>query len=52
VNKYFKASRDRTRKATLNGVTKRADDHRTRREGDEMACSCGARWPSWEAHPK
>lgn len=25
--------------------------HMTRREGDEMACSCGARWENGEAHP-
>lgn len=25
--------------------------HRTRREGDEMACSCGKRWPVGEDHP-
>lgn len=32
------------------------DDHpalscQQRREGDEMACRCGARWPVGEAHP-
>ena len=26
-------------------------EHAQRREGDEMACSCGARWPSEEEHP-
>lgn len=25
--------------------------HRQRREGDEIACSCGARWPTDEEHP-
>lgn len=25
--------------------------HIQRREGDEMACSCGARWPVEEEHP-
>lgn len=25
--------------------------HATRREGDEMACSCGARWEVGEDHP-
>lgn len=25
--------------------------HRTRREGDEIACSCGKRWPVGEVHP-
>lgn len=25
--------------------------HAQRREGDEMACSCGARWPIDEEHP-
>ena len=25
--------------------------HLVRREGDERACSCGARWPAEEEHP-
>lgn len=25
--------------------------HDTRREGDEMACRCGLRWPVGEEHP-
>lgn len=25
--------------------------HVVRREGDEMACKCGARWPIGEDHP-
>jgi len=25
--------------------------HITRREGDEMACKCGARWDAGEQHP-
>lgn len=25
--------------------------HATRREGDEMACSCGSRWEAGESHP-
>lgn len=25
--------------------------HSIRREGDEMACSCGRRWPIGEDHP-
>lgn len=34
-------------KAMLAAVT----THRTRREGDETACSCGKRWPVGEDHP-
>lgn len=25
--------------------------HKPRREGDEIACSCGKRWPVGEDHP-
>lgn len=25
--------------------------HRVTRQGDEMACSCGMRWPVGESHP-
>lgn len=28
-----------------------APRHIERREGDEMACSCGARWDTGESHP-
>lgn len=30
---------------------KTSTKHATRREGDEMACSCGRRWPNGESHP-
>lgn len=32
-------------------VKRRGEMHVQRRESDEMACSCGARWPVGEDHP-
>jgi len=32
-------------------VERTLDGHRERREGDEMACCCGKRWPIGEDHP-
>ena len=28
-----------------------ADQHRQHQQGDEIACSCGRRWPVGENHP-
>lgn len=43
--KRFKAVNARRRKRST------ATGHYQRREGDEMACRCGKRWPAGEEHP-
>lgn len=32
-------------------VRQKAEQHRQHQQGDEMACSCGRRWPVGENHP-
>ena len=39
-------------KGVFDGVEAGPVMHTTRREGDEMACRCGARWPVGEDHPE
>lgn len=31
--------------------TARTEQHVLQRQGDEIACSCGKRWPVGETHP-
>lgn len=33
-------------------ISRHAGAHREMRQGDEYACSCGARWPIDEEHPQ
>lgn len=49
MNKYFKRTKGRSF-IPVHPKPKR-ELHLKRREGDENACSCGARWPVGDEHP-
>lgn len=42
---------ERFKNGVFDGVEAGAVLHGARREGDEMACRCGVRWPVGEEHP-
>ena len=41
----------RTSRARSRPTSTISDQHRQQRQGDEIACSCGRRWPVGENHP-